>query len=57
MKLIALILAILSMNSFALAGTMYHYTFTTRTQKCAVDIYVPTTGKIVVEKLCFNLSK
>jgi len=54
-KIILLIVATMATSTFA--GTMYHYTFTSRTQKCAVDIYIPTTGKIVVETICFNLSR
>lgn len=52
MKALALILLIASP---AFADVMYSYTFRNKTQVCAVDVFVPTKGKIKVEKICYNL--
>lgn len=52
---IFILLALLSTSAFA--DKMYQYTYVTKTEKCAVDIFVPTTGRIKIEKICFNLYK
>lgn len=61
MKTAIIILALLATSTFAQAqnigGIMYQYTFTTKTQKCAVDIFVPTKGDIKIEKICFKITK
>lgn len=54
MKTIVFILTVLSLSAFADTFKVYNYTYTNKTQKCAVTIFVPDVGKIKVEKLCFN---
>gem|GEM_PF-2132036 len=41
MKTAILILSLMSLSTFA--DVMYSYTYVTRTHKCAVDIFVPTS--------------
>lgn len=50
---ILVFLALLSTSAFA--DKTYYYTYVTKTEKCAVDIFVPTTGHVKIEKICFNL--
>ena len=61
MKSAIIIFALLATSAFAqvenIEGIMYQYTFTTKTQKCAVDIFVPTKWDIKIEKTCFKITK
>lgn len=53
MKIAILFLLVIG-TAFADTGyKMYYYTYTTKTHKCAVDIYVPERGAVKVEKMCF----
>lgn len=57
MKLITLVtLLVLSSNLFADYGVarIWHLTYETKTEKCAVDIIKLTSGKTKVERICFT---
>lgn len=56
MKILISLILLLSVSCFA--GTtykMYYKTYTTKTHKCAVDIFVPESGPVKVETICFKL--
>jgi len=52
---IIIMMAIFATTTFA--DVLHQYTYTTKTQKCAVDIFVPTKGDIKIEKICFKITK
>lgn len=56
MKILISLILLLSVPCFA--GTsykMYYKTYTTKTHKCSVDIFVPESGPVKVETICFKL--
>lgn len=36
---------------------IYHFTYTTLTKKCSLDVVVLKSGKVKTERICFNLTK
>lgn len=54
-----ILLALFSANIFADYGVarVWHLTYETKTEKCAVDIVKLTSGKTKVERICYSLAK
>jgi hypothetical protein len=57
MKTIILLASVLSLSCFAHSwvAKFYQYTLKTKTQVCAIDIAILTSGVVKVEKICYNL--
>lgn len=45
----------LSVSAHSWVAKFYQYTLKTKTQVCAIDIAILTSGQVKVEKICYNL--